>query len=551
MIKATQKEIREATSEAVLAGLRSDEKIDGWRIRLYFLSRSPKVLLWFVICILVIAGGVALHFDKTSNQSELNVEEGGRPETLNTELQKPKPNCDKTVQYLIRDAHFADSKNKILVQDQISASHLPAEIKPVFIAFWNSLITHTRDANAELTWLAHQATPPCYANELVGDFHFARRDAKKAQRYYDQELLFHDSEETRRKQVESLFIQKNYKALLQLDNNPKYSKAFTPVIELMLGMRTGGWKLIYRSLKDLESETCGAIPVMLTLAAGLVWMTISLQAIQPKKWICFETIAPFFALLAGMASTWPTLFAVVWEEENWNLRLTGKFVGDLSFFILGVGVREEMIKLLFFIPFVPILLWRGRRLEMLIIASCVGLGFALEENLQYYHQHGSAVAFGRFLTANFFHLAATGLIGLSFCEALMQPIKKGWVFPVTAAMVILIHGLYDSFMAIAVLQPLSMVSMISFLLISQFYFRKLGTHRDSATDQLSIGATLVCGMAMLTGLIFVCATIEMGFSMALGNLALTGFSLMMIAYMFHWQLGEGMSEMAASKTLIQ
>ena len=188
---------------------------------------------------------------------------------------------------------------------------------------------------------------------------------------------------------------------------------------------------------------------------------------------------------------------------------------------------------------------------MLIIASCVGLGFALEENLQYYHQHGSAVAFGRFLTANFFHLAATGLIGLSFCEALMQPIKKGWVFPVTAAMVILIHGLYDSFMAIAVLQPLSMVSMISFLLISQFYFRKLGTHRDSATDQLSIGATLVCGMAMLTGLIFVCATIEMGFSMALGNLALTGFSLMMIAYMFHWQLGEGMSEMAASKTLIQ
>ena len=51
------------------------------------------------------------------------------------------------------------------------------------------------------------------------------------------------------------------------------------------------------------------------------------------------------------------------------------------------------------------LLMRNSRLEMIVVAGCVGLGFAVWENLSYFAQYGSAVAFPRFLTANFFHFA--------------------------------------------------------------------------------------------------------------------------------------------------
>jgi RsiW-degrading membrane proteinase PrsW (M82 family) len=96
------------------------------------------------------------------------------------------------------------------------------------------------------------------------------------------------------------------------------------------------------------------------------------------------------------------------------------------------------------LPFVPIFLIRNQRLETLVIGGCVGLGFAVQENLQYFAEVGPTAAFGRFLTANFFHFAATGLVGLALCDWLRSPVAACFHSSGPSSAVIVAHGCYDA-----------------------------------------------------------------------------------------------------------
>ena len=53
----------------------------------------------------------------------------------------------------------------------------------------------------------------------------------------------------------------------------------------------------------------------------------------------------------------------------------------------------------------------------LIVASVVGLGFAVGENVDYYQMNQGHSVFGRFVTANFLHLTLTGLVGHALVQA--------------------------------------------------------------------------------------------------------------------------------------
>jgi protease PrsW len=276
----------------------------------------------------------------------------------------------------------------------------------------------------------------------------------------------------------------------------------------------------------------------------VIWMIIALQAIQPTGWISFRTTVPWLAVFLGMASTYPTLFAVFWEEEAWGLRHSGDILGDFIYFMGGVGPREEILKLAFFLPLLPLLWKRQSRLETLIIGACVGLGFAVQENLQYFQMAGPANAFGRFLTANFFHMAATGVLCLALCDALRDPLRKGLVFLGTLAAVMMAHGAYDAFVAIPELHYLKFVSIISFIILSRFFFDRLRRLRDCVTDHFSIAATLAIGLAALVGVIFVCASVQMGFVPACASLGYSSLGLLVFFVMFYRQLGEGMSAAA-------
>jgi hypothetical protein len=130
---------------------------------------------------------------------------------------------------------------------------------------------------------------------------------------------------------------------------------------------------------------------------------------------------------------------------------------------------------------------------------------------------------------------------------MMSPLKKLPHFLGKTLAVMLAHGCYDAFMAVEDLAALTLVSTMSFMLLSLFFFRTLRTLRTSATDQISIAGTLIIGISLLNAAVLVCASMQLGFAPALAALAITAFSLVMVTYMFYWQLGDGMSHAVAQE----
>ena len=516
------------------------QNIESLSVRLYFWTRSPRILC--AVAGIILAIGLTVAFALRSPDGWMADAGSG---ALHAELQKDAPDMEKVIALMSRRGkHFIARADGA---EWIAASKLSTTDKAVGAAFWESLTHWPLEPGADLLYFAHYVHPMRHANELTGDLHYAGKEKDEALFYYEREARNADAKGARQKLFELLLEKRDFAAAHRIASDPAIGPRLTPANRVMLAAGEHRWLDIFQPLIGMERAYLKPMPATLAALAGLVWFIIALQAIQPPGLFCFRTIAPVFAVAAGVVSIAPTLLAVLYQEEMWKLKATGDFFEDLVFYVAGVGPREELCKLLCFLPFVPVLLMRGSRLEMLLIAGCVGLGFAIEENMQYFAQAGPAIAFGRFLTANFFHLAATGIIGLAFCEWMMSPLKKCLPFLGKTLAVMLAHGCYDAFMAVEELPVLALVSTMSFMLLALFFFRKLRTLRTAATDQISIAGTLIIGISLLNAAVLVCASMKLGFAPALAALAFTAFSLIMITYMFYWQLGDGLSHAVAEE----
>ena len=523
---------------ATLPEIRRDEEIDSFQVRLYFFSRDPGVLFSVAAGLLAVAIAVAWFLRGPDLWSTVPK---SAKKAIQVELGGAYPNLQRSLDLLPavatqNGAASAEEGVKLIREAKVTIDE-----RMLLGSYWDSLVTFTSEPNAGLLMRAHQVVPLPGANELIADLHASRGKAVPALNYYEREFTHTDSHTARAKFVQLLIQQRNYSKLRELSADLKFNSYFTPRVRLNLALHDRAWTGVARALTDLQKEAFKPLPLTLAAVAGLVWFTIAFQAIQPPQWIGARSILPVLAVLAGLISTWGAHFLAVWQQEMWGMRFTSNFLSDFIFHLGVTAPREELIKLLLLIPFLPILLRRGSRLEMLVVSGCVGLGFAIEGNLQSYEHEGPAGAFGRLLTANFFHLAATGLAGLALCEALLAPRTKTVSFILTLIGVIVAHGVYDAFMSVQGARVLSLLSMLSFLALSLLFFSELRRLRDPATDQLYISATLLIGMALLTGTMFVFAAMQLGFPLAATSLAANAAGLIIVVCLFYRQLGRGLA----------
>ena len=103
------------------------------------------------------------------------------------------------------------------------------------------------------------------------------------------------------------------------------------------------------------------------------------------------------------------------------------------------------------------------------------------------------------------------------------------------------HGAYETLASLEHLQVTMLAAMIIYMLVALWFFRKLRVNRNGAKDRLSIGATFVIGVSALAAIIFMLASRETGFDATVATFSCIGFGMVMVTYMFYWQLGEGMS----------
>lgn len=414
-----------------------------------------------------------------------------------------------------------------------SAIHaeLPQERARLASVLLESIRAGKDEPSNALVNLASAEPPIPHANYALGQFYLSRRRLEEAAAAFEREARRPDAGRARDLVVHVYTILGDEEALRRLEADPSYAKHFDGWTRAESAARRGEWWRLFLMIPAAEYQRVELRYAVLAAMAAAVWLVFLLQAGQVPGPRSAGFALCLLAVVAGVLSIWPTVFAIYWQEEVWGLEESSELGPGLAFFIAGVGLREEVCKLLLFLPFVPVLVKRGNELEMLIVAGCVGLGFAAEENIGYFNiSTGASIA--RFLTANFFHITMTGLIGLAICRAFKWPHEFLNDLPLVFVTVVVAHGMYDALISLPDLNDYSILAMTVYILLSYQFFGQLRGLRRPSHEVISLTATFLFGFASIVAITFVYLTYDFGMKPAADLLVFEMVGVGLIVIMF-------------------
>ncbi len=154
---------------------------------------------------------------------------------------------------------------------------------------------------------------------------------------------------------------------------------------------------------------------------------------------------PFSLLLktisAGAFITIPVIYTESWLEKYMGYFPGYQAVIYQAFFV--AGFTEEFFKFIF----LYYLIWRNKefdeRIDGIVYAVFISLGFALVENLMYVYKFGTITGYARALTAVPAHALFGVTMGYYFSFAKFYNKRKIWNLLSALIVPALLHGIYD------------------------------------------------------------------------------------------------------------
>ena len=267
------------------------------------------------------------------------------------------------------------------------------------------------------------------------------------------------------------------------------------------------WALLGpRSHVDLSS-------LIMTGVAALAWAFFCSRLGKLGERPLFRGPLYLTAFVLGVFSVVPTMFLIVVEETKLHIVESGDPLRDALFFVFGVGLREEASKLLLFLPLYPLLRKWGDKLDVLVCGAMVGLGFAAEENLGYLASGDLHTGLARFVTANFFHMALTGIVAHALDDFLRDTERNAASFMRATLMVVGLHGAYDFLLSHEELGG-SYMAMMVFIFLTRLFLVAVDDARRKRGRGLSLVHSFVFATAVVTGVTAVRAYAMVGASSA-------------------------------------
>jgi RsiW-degrading membrane proteinase PrsW (M82 family) len=383
---------------------------------------------------------------------------------------------------------------------------------------------------------------PRYVNQILALIESNKELHDNAYYYLVKEGTFPEALWAREQAVINRHYRKDFKSLEDLESDPIYNDAFSPWIRMDLASHNHDW---LSSIKWIAiGQLAGLQPGSFILAtiAMLVWGTILLQLGQANRFDRWTPVLCFLGLILGMLSITPTQFWIVLEDLYLPISEGEDLFHSIVYFIATVGLREEVCKLLLFLPLTPILIRRRNELEFLLVASFVGLGFAYVENFNYLiSSMGTGVA-GRFLTANFFHISLTGMSGLFFCR-MWKTRGFGYNdFLFIFGVAIIAHGLYDALLTHPPMDDGGFIALVLFVVFSKYYFQEVHHLQEVSKSIISLSASMSFGISLLLASLVVYLSIVLSVSLAIqlgfGSFLGSGIILIMFFREFNESLGD-------------
>lgn len=384
----------------------------------------------------------------------------------------------------------------------------------------------------ELVRMAEQQPPVPFANHALGAFYLQDQDLTTAGSYFEAEGRRPEASISRQFAVDAYRSAGNSDALARLAQIPEYQSLMSPSERLLIAESERDWGTIFWTIpRSMLERFHQGFTTVLALVAGLGWFVVALRLGQwrmpngARWWLCLLGVA------MGALSVWLTRLLIVWQELDWNIVNSDELAEGIKYYVLGVGLREEFAKLVMLLPLMPLIVRRGSTQEALVVSACVGLGFAIIENMGYFAATGGIDSMGRFLTANFAHMAMTGLIGLAVaraCWSSSQVSQAALVFLV----VVLAHGAYDATIALPGLADYNIAGMIIFILLSYAFFQEIRVGYKQQRETISLTAAFLFVVCSLTSLTFVYLSWRIGFVAGATLLVNDVLSLSLMVYMY-------------------
>ena len=432
----------------------------------------------------------------------------------------------------------AGPEDYLAITRMVETLPLDETSRQIALAYWHSLLVGR--PTDDLRDLAESAPPARLANWAIGKVEIQQQNYAAAAAAFEREGEHPQALRARRRALETHLLRQDLPEIQRLLQQPGYQEALNPRIRRKIGELQGDWGEVLRQLTWGAWYGLERSAIVMAMLTGTFWFLFCLHAAQVPSWRSLRGWLCLAAVILGMISTIPTLLIVLYQQQAFGWEEADDIIGGIAYYVVGVGLREELCKLLLFLPLVPLLVRRRSELEMLVVAGCVGLGFALEENMGYFQASHSAIAVARYLTANFFHIAATGLAGLALCRAVWSPRTHGLAFLPVFLLIVVAHGMYDALLAVPGLNEYSLFALMIYVLLCYQFFRELRTHRSARREPITLTANFLFGISSIAAITCIHLTATQGLEFAYQVVGHEILSMAVVAYVFLREMPETM-----------
>lgn len=371
---------------------------------------------------------------------------------------------------------------------------------------------------------------------FLGDLHVIDSEWSAGLDFYLEEAELHaEADYARRSALAIARLQENKSLVSELLEDDSFRAALHPP-KLNDYLAYGGhYGTLALRVFESEAETLTSIYVIPALFTAVIWWLILHAFWQPTRRRIWLSLLAF---LLGILSAFLTLFTVYLQESAggfiWNTEAPA--LSQFVYFLAGVALREETLKLLCFVPLIFLLRRENRPIEVLITAGMVGLGFAFQENIGYYQSSPdeSYTTWIRMLTANPLHYSLTGVAGFYLYEMVRRKGHGMEEFLFAFIAVVFAHGIYHSVISIAELSEWAVLTIIFIAIIAYQYFDRLRPTMDTQSiyRRISPMGVFILGSVILTCFVLVYSAVGSPFRVALGNFAYSVSAMVVLAFAF-------------------
>ncbi len=366
------------------------------------------------------------------------------------------------------------------------------------------------DVHEKVTEGAAREPPMPWANHLLG--REAQRQSRLAEAagFFEEEgLAFPDRRSDVDASLEIWLALEAWDTLREKLADARIASAAGAHPKYKLAVHDEDWRAAMRWLPAVWAPHLGGTGLVLSAISALGWAFFCARLGKLGMRIRFRLPMYLAAFALGVASVFPTVLLIAIEEAKLKLVETGDPARDILFYVFGVGLREEASKLLLFLPLLPILRRWGDKLDVLVCGAFVGLGFAAEENLNYLAQENLHTGLGRFLTANFFHMALTGTLASALDDFVSDRERHAAAFTRTSLFVVGIHGAYDFLLSHEEFGG-AYFAMTAFVLLTKLFLEAVDSARRRADRGLTPLHAFIFAVSVVTGVSLAFATLAVG-----------------------------------------